>query len=101
MNKKDLNLPGFSEDTLLVSIRVLRMKKMDEEHFEFIKNWLQHNWVTLDELDNNTPIYAKPCSRFDYKYMMSNSQENTDQLLKKSFDAYKISNETYSADKKK
>ena len=101
MNKKDLNLPGFSEDTLLVSIRILRTKKMDEEHFEFIKNWLQHNWVTLDELDNNTPIYAKPCSRFDYKYMMSNSQENTDQLLKKSFDAYKISNETYSADKKK
>lgn len=101
MNKKDLNLPGFSEDTLLVSIRILQTKIIDKEHFEFIKNWLQHNWVKLDELDNNTPIYAKPCSRFDYKYMMSNSQENVDHLLKKSFDAYKISNETYSADKKK
>lgn len=108
MNKKDLNLPGFPENTLLVSVKALQNKVlnniMDQDEFTFINNWLQHNWVTLDELEDNKPIYAKPYSRFDYKYMLASSQENTDELLKnltkKSVDAYKISNTTYSASKK-
>ena len=107
MSKKNLDAPILPKNIELVSIHAIEQKvvgkEINNDEFNTLTVWLQQNWVKLDELDHDTPIYAKPYSRFDYKYMMSGSQDNVDKLLlnmnKKKIDAYILSNDTYSVSK--
>jgi len=106
MSKKNLDAPGVPSNVVLISIVALEQKlinkQMDKGEVDTLKLWLQHNWVKLDDLEEEQPIYAKPYSRFDYKYMMNGSQDNVDKLLLNTkdnikIDAYLTSNATYSA----
>lgn len=104
MSKKSLDAPILPKNIQLASIHAIEQKlvqkEINKDECNTLKAWLQHNWVKLDELDHDTPIYAKPYSRFDYKYMMNGSQDNVDKLIlnmnKTKIDAYMLSSDTYS-----
>ena len=82
---KSLKFPG-KENLILVSAYSL----VGQPNEEIYLNWLRKNWVCLDEEDNGYPMYAKPYSKFDYKYKMKESLDDPIEDLQKVATSKKI-----------